>query len=79
MSPVEPVEERLYMLVLVLSAPANFKQREQTRAQNWAPHNLRRGKIQIIFLLGRVKDQHLQASSMLAFLPFWGHTIELYI
>lgn len=60
MSPVEPVKERLYMLVLVLSAPANFKQREQTRAQNWAPHNLHRGKIQIVFLLGRVKDQHLQ-------------------
>ena len=62
------------MLVFVLSAPANFKQREQTRTQNWAPHNLRRGKIQIVFLLGRVKDQHLQASSMLALLPFLGHT-----
>lgn len=61
---ISPVKEQgdLYMIILVLSAPANFVKRQKTRQVPWRPANVPdgRGGVKLVFLIGAVDDAGLQ-------------------
>jgi hypothetical protein len=63
-------QQQLYMLILVLSAPDHFEQRQLMRSIDWRTPPGRGGAARIVFLLGHVDSEGERTAAFALLLLF---------
>jgi hypothetical protein len=71
--PQQQQQQQLYMLILVLSAPDHFEQRQRMRSMGWRVPPWRGGAARIVFLLGHVDSEGECTAAFCAFIAAFNY------